>query len=295
MLHDNNSCYNFKKLTFSQGLLDEGVDATYIIHLEGNGRYQDILNQLENYHPTKIVYIVFNKGYKNCKKDENITLPAHDLVDAFLTIFKHANNPNQNYNNILILEDDFIFNEKIKDGTTQKNIKTFLNNHKNDDFEYLLGCMPLIQIPYTLDCKHYISVASIGSHACIYSRNNRDELLKKKPETITDWDLYNFLNSRRYTYYEPLCYQLFPDTDNSNNWHKDNYILHIFAKLTKKIIIFLKLDTQIEPGYSFFYIFSKIFFFLLLFVVLFIVFWIIIKFIKNKTKYIKKPGLRNNK
>ena len=31
----------------------------------------------------------------------------------------------QNYNNILILEDDFIFNEKIKDGTTQKNIKTF--------------------------------------------------------------------------------------------------------------------------------------------------------------------------
>ena len=54
--------------------------------------------------------------------------------------------------------------------------------------------MPLIQIPYTLDCKHYISVASIGSHACIYSRNNRDELLKKKPETITDWDLYNFLN-----------------------------------------------------------------------------------------------------
>jgi len=115
-------CYHFKKITYSQGLLDETVDATYIIHLEGNGRYDDILNQLSQFQPTKVVYIVFNKGYKNCQKNKNIKLPAHDLVDAFLDIFKHSTNPIQNYSNILILEDDYFFNEKITQEINVSNI-----------------------------------------------------------------------------------------------------------------------------------------------------------------------------
>jgi hypothetical protein len=184
MSSDYKNCYNFKKITFSNGLLDDAVDATYIIHLEGNGRYDDILNQLTQFQPTKVVYIVFNKGFKNCEKNENITQPAHDLVDAFLKITKHANSPNQNYNNILILEDDFIFSERIKDESVQKNICSFLNNHKNDDFQYLLGCMPLIKMPYTLDGTHFISIVSLGSHACIYSKKNREQLLGIEQQNI---------------------------------------------------------------------------------------------------------------
>ena len=91
---DSTQCYSFKKIKYNTGLLDEAVDATYIIHLEGNGRYDDIMSQLKTYHPTKEVYIVFNKGYKKCKKDEHIKLPAHDLIDAFLQVFKHAKNEN---------------------------------------------------------------------------------------------------------------------------------------------------------------------------------------------------------
>ena len=132
MEYKNNNCYKFKKITYTNGLLDDAVDATYIIHLEGNGRYEGILNQLDLYQPTKVVYIVFNKGYKNCSKGEHIQLPAHDLVDAFLQIFKDAKH--KNYENILILEDDFIFSEKIKDTTTRVNICTFLNNHKKISF-----------------------------------------------------------------------------------------------------------------------------------------------------------------
>ena len=62
-LKDSPQCYSFKKIKYNKGLLDEAVDATYIIHLEGNGRYDDIMNQLKIYHPTKEVYIVFNKGF----------------------------------------------------------------------------------------------------------------------------------------------------------------------------------------------------------------------------------------
>ena len=90
MYEINNNCYKFKKLTFNKGFFDESVDATYIIHLENNGRLDSIYNQLKQYIPTKIVYILFNKGYKKCEKDDFIYKPGHDLVDAFFTIFKDS-------------------------------------------------------------------------------------------------------------------------------------------------------------------------------------------------------------
>ena len=91
---EKNNCYNFKKIIFNDGFLNNSVDATYIIHLEGNGRLPDIQKQLNEYHPTNIVYILFNKGYKKCYKNENIKNSTSDLIDAFLEIFKDANKKN---------------------------------------------------------------------------------------------------------------------------------------------------------------------------------------------------------
>ena len=279
-------CYTFKKMKYNTGLLHDAVDATYIIHLEGNGRYDDIMNQLKTYHPTKEVYILFNKGYKKCQKDEHIKLPAHDLVDAFLNIFKHAKN--QNYDNILILEDDFIFTEKIKKESIQHDICSFLNNNKNKDYQYFLGCVPSIHFPYTLDFKHFINISSLGTHAVIYTKKNREKLLKVNQKDITDWDWYSFTHSRRYMYCEPLCYQLFYDTENSEYWGTNSYFLYIPARIVKKTFKMFKLDTQIEPGYSIFYILSKVFTFtllILLILILFIGYKILNRLIiKNKFK-----------
>ena len=72
------NCYNYKLKTFEEGIFDRSTDATYIIYLEGNGRHDTIMQQLEKYHPTKLVYIVFNKGYKNCKKNLKRDLPKYD-------------------------------------------------------------------------------------------------------------------------------------------------------------------------------------------------------------------------
>ena len=61
-------CYYTKTHYYTDPLFKE-VDATYIIHLEGNEeRYKNIENQLLLHHPTKIVHILFNKGYKNGNK-----------------------------------------------------------------------------------------------------------------------------------------------------------------------------------------------------------------------------------
>jgi len=268
MYENNLKCYNFKKIIYDNGLLDNGVDATYIIHLVGNGRYTDIIKQLTLYKPTKTIYILFNKGYKKCKKEKYINLPCYDLVDAFLEIFKHASN--KNYNNILILEDDFIFSNKINQKQIQNNICSFVNKHKYENFQYLLGCIPFIKIPYTFNFIHYISIFSIGTHAAIYSKLNRDKILKIDKKKINDWDMYNCLYSRRYMYKIPVCYQLFPDTDNSNNWSKNNIILYFFGQITKKILNFSNLDIRVEPGYSYFYTFSTFFTIILLFILILI-------------------------
>ena len=106
-------CYYIKTLYFNDPLFKE-TDATYILHLEGNGRYQNIEEQLKQYHPTKIVHILFNKGYKKCEKS-GINTPPVDLVDAY----KYAMNHASKYNTILILEDDFIFNKDIKQHTKE--------------------------------------------------------------------------------------------------------------------------------------------------------------------------------
>jgi hypothetical protein len=60
----NTECYTFKKITYQKGIYDESVDATYIIHLKDNGRIDHIYEQLTMYHPTKVVYIVYNLGFK---------------------------------------------------------------------------------------------------------------------------------------------------------------------------------------------------------------------------------------
>ena len=55
-------CYYLKTQHYINPLFNN-VDATYIIHLEGNTeRYKNITEQLEMYQPTKIVHILFNKG-----------------------------------------------------------------------------------------------------------------------------------------------------------------------------------------------------------------------------------------
>jgi len=179
-----------------------------------------------------------------------------------LKIFKHANE-NQ-YENILILEDDFIFHKDIKNKNVQKDVCDFVNKYKNTDFQYLLGCIPIIKMPYTLNGKHYKPIMCLGTHACIYSKKNRIKILNVPQQNILDWDYYSFYNLR-YMYYRPLCYQLFPETENSKTWC-------FLATMLKHVFNLLKLDEKVEPGYSIFYIFSKMLFFILLFVIFYLLY-----------------------
>ena len=286
-MNENDKCYAFDQIQYTDGIFD-AIDATYVIHLEGNGRYEEIQKQLSEYHPTNELYIVRNKGYKKCSKSEQINAPALDLVDAFLQIFKHA--AEQNYDYILILEDDFMFDPAVKDPKNVNNIQHFLKKHHGENFQYLLGCIPWLQIPCEYTTR--IGIITNGTHSCIYSKPNRDFILKQSPTTIKDWDTYNCFNLftkniPRYMYYTPLCYQLFPNTENSDNWGKHNVFLYYLLKILKFIFKLLHLDTQIEPGYSLFYYFSMIFALCILLIVIYL-FARIVRAVGFSTKMVRR-------
>jgi hypothetical protein len=256
-----NRCYSYEEYKFDNGILD--VDATYIIHLEGNGKYESIINQLHKYPISKKVYIVLNKGYKKCKKDPAITKPTLDLIDAYLEIFDHA----KNNRNILILEDDFIFDDKILDPFHRNNVNQFIK--KDSDFIYYIGLLPIIVSPH--DYYNYKNILSIGTHSVIYSKKIRDKI-RLNEDKINDWDAYLKLHNG-YAYYTPLCYQLFPDTDNSAHWGDHNIILYNMAIISRFFMKIVGLDKSID-AYSYFYFVSKLWILLFLFII-----WILLTFI----------------
>jgi len=271
-----NECYKFDERNFKDSIF-QNIDATYIIHLENNGRLTHIESQLQKYHPTQKIYILFNKGYKKCKKKDYIDTPTKDLIDAFYTIFIHARE--KKYNNILILEDDFIFDEKIKENNHIEIIDKFIKNE--NFFLYYLGSITWLQT-YFNEYNNRI-IFSTGTHSIIYSKKTRDYILNNiKQNTINDWDIFlNFNFANRFKYYTPLCYQTFPTTDNSKNWHRGSYLLYILVFIQRNIFNYLKLTNDVEPGFSVFEVESRFIFWIFII----IIFYIIIIFINQKQLY----------
>jgi len=259
------NCYNYKLKTFEKGIFDRSADATYIIHLEGNGRYDSVMQQLEKYHPTKLVYIAFNKGYKKCKKNLKQDLAKYDLIDAFLNVFKHARK--EGYANILVLEDDFIFSELVLDPVVSSRVNTFIKDQGDTSFIYLLGSLPLIQIPY--DNYNSIAYATGGTHSVIYSKKFIEKTLKRDKNTIDDWDIDSH-KTTRYTYYKPLCYQIFSLTENRKSWFESSLLLLVIDT----VFTFFRLDQSVEPGYTIFNIVSKLLFFFSLILITYLVWYL---------------------
>ena len=245
--------YNIETYNYDNQVIFEDksiINATYIIHLKNNGRYDSIINQLKIFHPTETVHLVINDGYKTSNKNLKKQNSTYDLIHAFNFIFKDAFS--RNYKNILVLEDDFYFDIKIKSPIHINGVSKFIETHNNEAFMLLLGCIPFIRTPFEN------KGLSLGTHCAVYSQKYIEALIEKYEE-IDDWDIYTNLYCKypRYIYDTPLCYQTFPYTENSQLWGKNNVVFYIFALLLKTIFKYVKLDCTESPGYLYFYFFSK--------------------------------------
>jgi len=248
----NRHCYEFKMRTYPKGFLDPSVDATYVIHLLNNGRYDAIQKEVDAFQPTKILWFVLNEGFKACPKQLPKQLAGYDLADATAQIYRHA--AEMGYENILILEDDCFFHEDLKNPEVQQDLNAVFLQKKDTPFSYRLGCIPFLMVPFV---THSSFGFYGGAHAYVTSAAFRANAQNR----ITDIDEYLNIAGNQYAYYKPLAYQLFPDTDNKASWGTNfslfPYIFPLLAVFFKLYIRLIGLDVRPEPGFSFAYLVGK--------------------------------------
>jgi len=270
------NCYHFENFYYKKGLF-EIVEKTYVIHLEGNGRIDFVKKELDNFKPSKKCTIVRNKGYKKCDKPElPKQLPTYDLVHAYMTIFKDAKK--KKYKHILILEDDFFFDENVK--ANAHHVSEFLKNNTDKPINYFLGCIPFLVFPSLT--KHYKSIYRIASHSVIYNEMAIDNISNVDKTDVTDWDFLLQFTNLSYMYHKPLCYQYLSNTENSKYWGEFNVVARILCIIAKNMFDILGMDKSVTPGYPFFYLFSKIIFWIILFLILFLIFILQNKYKENR-------------
>jgi len=266
-----NNCYKFEKYIFNDSLFNN-IDVTYILHLENNGRYDSIISQINKYHLTDICYIVFNEGYKKCNKNANIKDASADILYSYIQIFTHAKI--NNYNNILILEDDFIINNEILNKYHIDNIVGFLSYKKNKKFLYALGCCPIIQLPYLFNSS--ILPIFLCLQGIIYSKKLYYKLIDDYHNNKIDIQLDAYITKNNffynYMYNIPLIYQTFPETESRKvlgrklNSDKVTELTIKMTNISDYLINLLNLDRHYEPGFIIIYGFSKFLSFIIFFI-----------------------------
>lgn len=247
-------CHKYDNIFFNEGILDNVVDAVYVILLKGSERTKNVYSQINNYKLSKNNHIQINEKYTDCYNNNLCDKKTYyHLIHNTVNILKDANK--KNYNNILVFEDDFILDQQIKDKNTINDLSIFMNNN---NFEiYFLGCIPIIVFPH--NSKHINVYGVGGTHSVIYSRKGRDKIINKYNENKCIFpyfhDLwYNKFLTNKYMYYKPLCYQPLIETQNRNEW--GNFIVNFKIR-------FLELDTNPTVGFKKYYIiiyFLNIFF-----------------------------------
>lgn len=291
----NIDCYSLEIINFKNGIFDRSIDATYIIHLLNNGRYDSIKDQLYKIKLTKKNYILINKGYKNCTKILNEQKPYSDLVDCYLTIFENAKE--KNYDNILILEDDFLLDNNLLNKNNINNINNinnFLINNKNNNIVYSFGILPFIVIPY--DYYNYKVLFSSGTHSMVYTKKMRNNTLLMDRIKIKDWEIFTHKYANKIMYNTPLCYQLFTITENSSSW-KDYYfyginISKIWNNSIRNMYDYFHLDKDTK-SYLYFYFFSKFVGIFIIIIVVLLLYFLIYFLFKKEVLTNKKKNKRN--
>jgi hypothetical protein len=236
----NSHAYRYEIINNKNGLFDDYIDMVYILTLEDSSRRQNYMNQINKYNIHKNIIIQHNKGYKNSKKQLYNQDTISDINDSFYHAFYHAKQ--NNYQNIIIFEDDFEFNDTINSNIVN-NIGNFIKNNKFHI--YHLGSIFHISYP-TIYLGHLISVFITSAHGVIYNNKYIDYYINQyeKGMSIPNDQVWLDLKIIKYTYYKPLCFQVFGETKNRNNWKFKEIILKIFE--------LVNLHKSHSPGYSIF-------------------------------------------
>ena len=86
-------CVRIKKYKFNKYVFNS-IDITFIITLEKSDRIKSIIYEIKKFCPTKIVYIVYCKKWKNCKNylpnKKIVDNSFEDITNTYYKIFKYS-------------------------------------------------------------------------------------------------------------------------------------------------------------------------------------------------------------
>ena len=118
---------------------------------------------------------------------------------------------------------------------------------------------------------------SLTTHAIIYSKKARSKITDFSDK---HWDVIVEKNvGSRFLYHKPLCYQLFPETENKKEWKDKDSGFVTFIK--NAFIKGLLLDKQAEWGFAFLYFLSKLIMLIIMIVFLFIIYLVCYKILRT--------------
>jgi len=250
MIFDNEDCYNYITINETNNPVIPSSDVTLILMMEGSERfkYDPFIMSL-----SKKTIIQYNKGYKNCVKDEEVTATTSDITHAYYTAFYYL----REYNNVIILEEDAeMFSKDLND---YKLVNNFIENEEFNLFSF--GSIGTY-IEYKPDeFKDIYSVTEYASaQSNIFSKKGRQKLYKTIGENKFQGDIdtdYIAKLDKLYSYKYPLIVQLMPVTENMNNWGEDHgVIVKIGCSFMKIFIKISKLDKD-TSGWKHIYIYNR--------------------------------------
>lgn len=236
------ACYRYDTLTFSRGIFDSFVDATVVLTMEESPRHSDMMRRLRALSPSRLVYIQYNMGYRACAK-RNASSTTSDLAHANLAAFDVC----KSFRNVLILEDDFLFDDAIFNASTLNTLRR-IATLQFDIFNLGgAGSIHMLNTGVTFPKLSYM----VAAHAILYSREGRRKMAALL-SGIDDRTPHDTLMTSRhfdmYTFYKPLMYQTWPETDNQQQWGST-----ACGRLLVQGIRILGLDYRPQPGFNIIY------------------------------------------
>jgi hypothetical protein len=249
-------CYRVETLRYSSSMF-RTIDCCYVLTMEGSKRRNEYMHQLRTFKPCRTVHIQHNKGYKKCKKQLCEQNSMYDIGHAVANAFQHAR---RYKGNIIVFEDDFFFRNDVRT-TDVARIEDFVSSHPFDC--YSLGLIPFLSYPKT--AFHARVLLFGGAHAIIFHPKAREKLLaaiEKDTCAIGHVDGYYSKHFTCYTYYKPLCFQLFPPTPNQDLWGKNmtriEVVDRVLGKAGVQLTKVLRLDKEALPGFRLAYLVSML-------------------------------------
>ena len=248
-LHNHNKhCYSAEIISFDSGLFDDCIDMAYLITMENSKRRDAYMKQLSEHKPSSKVTIALNKGFRSeqCNKKLNKQESVYDITDALRNVFVNA--LENKYKRILVFEDDFFMDHTKYTKKDIERVVKFCN--KKNPHVYNLGPFSctgnIIDVLRDKVNYHYLCKKSSAAHGVIYNDVYMSDFVKEASDgkiihCDRFWDLPKY---KVYTYHTPLCFQLFPETENKKQWGSNSSKFSQF--ISNLPIKALKLDKSHE-------------------------------------------------